>query len=124
VSQEELNDEPIEFAVPPLFNVPKAWPPRTNDGMKLPHRMNWLTFVRAVPGIFSESGLFDTRVPDEFVTVEATKDGEPVAVIACPCGATPSAGVAESVACDCSRIFLNIGQGEIRVFQPPEEIVD
>lgn len=90
----------------------------------MPFRFNWLTFVRAVPGIFSESGLLETRVPEEFVTLDADDQGDPFAVIACPCGETPAVRLAGSKACNCNRVFVNIGRGEVRVSRPPKGIVD
>jgi hypothetical protein len=87
--------------------------------MRLPRRPNWLTFIQAVPGIFSESDLLATVVPEDFVTADV--DGEePVAVIACPCGETPSVALARSKACNCRRIFLNLGS-EVRVYRPDHQ---
>lgn len=91
--------------------------PRARE-LRMPSKMNWLTFARAVPGIFTEwDGL--KHVPEEFVSADADDDGRPLAVIACPCGETPSVGLALSTTCNCRRVFIGVGHGEVRAFRPP-----
>lgn len=83
-----------------------------------PRKPNWLTFIRAAPGLISEWDGFRTVVPEEFVSADADLDSNPLAVVACPCGESPAMPVAGSKACNCRRVFLNLGT-EVRVWRPP-----
>lgn len=120
--QVEVGFERLTETVRDLVNPPRPPEPRS-DETKMPRRLNWLTVARAAPGIFSEWDGLKTVVPEDFINLDADDAGAPVAVIACPCGATPSVGIAHSIACDCSRVFLNLGS-EVRVYRPEEGETD
>lgn len=84
-------------------------------GRSQPTRLNWLHFIRAVPGLATQ---FDRKVPDEFWSVDALEDRTPVAVIACPCGKEPIIPLGSCVECDCERFYLYLGS-TIRVANSP-----
>lgn len=75
--------------------------------------------LRAFPWVLAA---FTGRVPPEFMA-ETVENGNPVIVIACPCGEEPalrwgmrSYSIEE---CACGRFFLHDGQ-EVRVATDPE----
>lgn len=87
--------------------VETFWKHRTDDR---PHQFSFLTFARAVPGLLGE---FSGTVPGEFWNEDS---GE--AVIACPCGETPSVPFNSIRACECERIFTYTGRN-VRVANGP-----
>jgi hypothetical protein len=93
--------------------------PRHREAIKYPRKFNLLTFQRAVPGLFADWDGLRRQVPEEFVSHDTDEDGRPVAVVACPCGETPAVPVAGLQACNCRRVFANIGHDDVRVYRPP-----
>lgn len=74
----------------------------------VPSRFNYLKLERAVPGLLSQ---YRKRVPPEFLSDDVEEDGQPVRVVACPCGEAPRVPVGRSVECACERFYLAIGSG-------------
>lgn len=77
---------------------------------KQPARLNWMHFVRAIPGYVDQ---FKTRVPDNFYAQHA--DG--VVEVACPCGVVPGPRCTLLVptGCACGRTFIYTGN-DVRVY--------
>lgn len=75
----------------------------------IPHQLSAVTFSHAVlPGFLAQ---FTGRVPDEFYSLDRDEDDDdPMAVIACPCGGTPSVPVGQIRGCDCERVFIYTGR--------------
>lgn len=80
-------------------------------GRKVPHRLGFMQFARAIPGYASQ---FTGRVPDQFVA----QVDEGVVDVACPCGGTPRLEWMAPQACACGRIFANTGN-VVRVVPRP-----
>lgn len=92
----------------------RFWPPRDREDNPIPHKIETIGFLRAVPHLLS---FFDKVVPEEFWTEESDVAGTRI-VIACPCGEEPvleyrlrSYSIAE---CDCERFFMHDGT-QVRV---------
>lgn len=83
--------------------------PRDLLGRKVPHRLNFMHFARAIPGYIDQ---FKAKVPHEFY---AQVDVDTVDV-ACPCGADPPPRCVLLVptACVCGRVFAYTGH-DVRV---------
>lgn len=72
--------------------------PRDRLGRLVPHRLNMVTFMRAIPGFASQ---FRT-VPERFYVGEKAK-----ATINCPCGELVEADTGAMTTCDgCERIYV------------------
>ena len=92
-------------------------PPR-RPGLQRPgegdlRRLDWLTVAHAAPGIFAGDGPFATSVPSS----HATSAANGTVNVACVCSAGLPLVVepAHSALCDCGRLFVNIGKGDVRV---------
>lgn len=99
----------------------RFWPPRDREDNVIPHRMESIGLLKAVPHVL---GFFDIRVPPEFWTEGVDGDGA-IITIACKCGAEPvlrfgirSYSMAE---CECGRFFMHDGS-DIRVGHDPEKL--
>lgn len=80
-------------------------------GRREPHRMNVLTFMRAIPGFASQ---FQVRVPESFYSGKK-KSCE----VRCPCGSTGDMELGVMFACPgCERIYLYLGSS-LRVGNSP-----
>jgi hypothetical protein len=80
-------------------------PPTDERGMKMPRRLGALTMLRSIPGLPSQF----RSIPDDFFTLDVNEEGYTEAVIACPCGETPTVEIGRLVECACERFFLNMG---------------
>jgi hypothetical protein len=74
---------------------------RDRLGRQVPHRLNALSFVRAIPGLKERLRL----PPDGMTTV--TKSGSQT--IACPCGETTEIEYLGVHSCKCERTYINGG---------------
>lgn len=99
----------------------RFYPPRDRHDRQIPHRIEGIGIVRAVPHVLA---FFDRRVPPEFWTEGADGDGA-IITVACRCGEEPvlhfglrSYSIAE---CPCGRFFLHDGQS-VRVGHDPEKL--
>lgn len=102
-------------------------PEPRRDFVKMPRKLDLTIIARAVPGLFSEWNGLDFAVPEEFVSHDADEEGRPLAVVACPCGESPVVPLAGLRACNCRRVFANVGHDQVRVYKPPmtdEEYAD
>jgi len=95
------------------MRTPSKRPGLQRPGESTPHRLNWLTYLLALPSLVEP---LTNRVPDTHVRFE-----EHVAAVTCICnGGLPILiEPARSKECKCGRIFVNIG-GEVRVFREAE----
>jgi hypothetical protein len=110
----------------------EPWPPRYSggghhEGEIIPHRFSIFSWLKAVPGVVAPflSGQGGKEVPGEFWTVDE-REGQPVAVIACPCGAEPVIGWGRIDFCggeDCGRVFFYMGES-VRAVTLSEDQVD
>lgn len=89
-------------------DVETFWKHRADDR---PHRLSYLTFARAVPGLL---GQFEDIVPGEYWQEDS---GE--ALVACPCGETPAIPFNAICGCQCERIFAFTGR-DVRVANSPK----
>lgn len=97
-----------KLAPPPSAGWPPRYgPPHENQGPL--RRFSALTWARTLfPGFAQQ---FDGEVPSEFWTEDLSEDGTSVAVIACPCGATPGVLQNATAICEgegCGRVFMRI----------------
>lgn len=96
------------------MRTPSRRPGLDRPGESSLQRLNWLTFVKAAPGVV---GALSRRVPDSHVRFDTE-----VASVTCTCnGGLPLlVKPAGSAACECGRVFVNIGREEVRVCRPEE----
>lgn len=96
------------------MRIPSRRPGLDRPGESSLKRLDWLTFVRAVPG---QVEALSTRVPNTHVHFE-----EGTGSVTCTCGVDLPLLVApaQSAACVCGRVFVNIGREEIRVCRPED----
>lgn len=84
------------------------------------HWLGGLTYARLV----AEWGVGVREVPSDFWALDVTDDGFPCAMIACPCGSTPSTETLGPIlACEgdgCGRYFFFDGQA-VWVFNSPTQ---
>lgn len=109
------------------------YPPTDMIGRQYMRPFSWVSFVRAMPWLATE--VFDTKVPGDFWAQDTDEEGEPIAIIACPCGEEPTLHPGEAVECSCERFYL-AAVDQVRVFRPehveaavprtdtPTEVVD
>lgn len=69
-----------------------------------------------MPGLLAQ---FARKVPPAFLSDDIEDNGQPVRVVACPCGETPRVPVGRSAECACERMYLAIGGG-VRVANSPQ----
>ena len=82
------------------------------------HWMGGLTYATLCAGV----GVGVKEVPGDFWSLDVTDDGYPCAVVACPCGAAPTAeALAPMVPCDCARHFFYDGQNVWAFASPTRE---
>lgn len=86
----------------------RFYPPRDRQDKVVPHKIETIGFLRAVPHVL---GFFDKVVPEEFWTFQEDLGDGPKIVVACPCGEEPvlhfrlrSYSIAE---CECGRFFMH-----------------
>lgn len=91
---------------------------RARDGLgrQTPRRLGFDSFLRTEwgPGL---AELFAQEVPGSFWNQDTDEDGDPIAVIACPCGEEPVCELNRSVECPCERFYLFLGD-RVRVYRP------
>jgi hypothetical protein len=100
----------------------RYWPPRDRLDRRIPHHMETVGWLRAVPGMIN---FFERRVPPEFWAAEADPMGVEVITIACRCGEEPvlrwrlrSYSIEE---CPCGRFFMHDGR-DVRVGYDREKV--
>jgi hypothetical protein len=100
----------------------RYYPPRDRLDRRIPHHMETVGFLRALPGLIN---FFERRVPPEFWTAGADPMGKEIVTIACRCGEEPvlrwrlrSYSVEE---CPCGRFFMHDGQ-DVRVGYDREKV--
>jgi hypothetical protein len=96
------------------MRTPSRRPGLDRPGESHLKRLDWFTCLQAVPG---QVAALRTKVPDTHVHFE-----QGVGSVTCTCAAGLPLIIApaQSAACVCGRIFVNIGRDEIRVCRPEE----
>lgn len=90
----------------------RFWPPRDRDDVQIPHKLESISFLRAVPWVLR---FFDKVVPEEFWTEEIEVGAEdPRILISCPCGEEPALQFRlrsfDMAECECGRFFMHDGK--------------
>lgn len=92
-----------------LYLGPDGWR-RDIHGQKFPRKLGVLSFVQGIPGFAAQ---FNRTVPPDFWALDVEQE-EPVAIVACPCGAEPHVPEGRMVTCpgasDCPRHYLFTGE--------------
>lgn len=73
------------------------------DGRTELRKFNVLTWLKVLPGFLQQ---FDKQVPDEMWSQDVDQEGDPIAVVACVCGAEPKVYYGGLEECGCGRWFL------------------
>lgn len=91
---------------------------RDHSGRIMPRRLGFDSFLRtSIATQLVES--FHQVIPAGFWNADIDEDGDPIAVIACPCGEEPHCEVNRTVCCPCGRYYLHTFQ-EVRVWRPED----
>lgn len=89
------------------------WPPTDRLGRRAERRFCVPSFLWAIPGLAEQ---FSGEVPEEMWASDV-RDGEPIAIIPCVCGAEVIVRLAGMAECECGRFFAHFGRS-IKVAKP------
>lgn len=87
--------------------------PRDVFSRVIPHRLGFLSYIKAVPGLADQF----IEIPPQFWN-DDVEDGVRVGIIACPCKETPVVPLNELRVCGCQRVYAFIGRS-VRVANRP-----
>lgn len=91
--------------------------PRDRLGRIIPHKIGWVTWFRAIPGLAEQF----REVPGTFWEAGPDVDGTKVAEVACPCGQPVKVPTTEDRACDgCHRLYLYTGSRVLVGYLPTD----